>query len=210
MTQTNKTELNLIISEYLRAELMSKGHNWELRDKNLDQTELILSDSRRKNVVHCLCILSHLMKKTFKVQLKQMCLKLESEIDDLTNLDYELFESLANELFSERIRWSHLISLLVFATELILITINENPSRDFIDNIHFYLCTYLNNHLLQWINDNQAWQGLISYCNQESLSSDSLVDKILSKIHWSNRSVRIGTISFLSIVLVYCFLRFKK
>ena len=204
MSQTNKTEISLIISEYLKEELLLKGHHWQLTNQNrLNQAELVLSSTKRKNVINCLCILSQSMRTTFSEQLRQMCSKLDSEVADLTTLDYESFQDVAHELFSQGIKWGHIGILLVFATELILSTIDDNPSRQFIDNIYFYLCTYFNNYLLIWINNHEAFDGLISYCNQHN-TSETTVDGFLKKFNWMHdyKFLKLGAaISVVSILV---------
>lgn len=194
MTQTNKTEIKLIISEYLKEELQLKGHRWQSNNQiNSNQDVLILSTSKRKSVVSCLNALSQSMRTNFRLQLQQMCSKLDNEVDDLVNLDYESFQDIANELFSQGIKWSNIICLLVFGSELILSTIDSNPSRDLIENICTYLSTYINDHLLNWINDHQAWQGFLTYSNQFN-TNETVIDGILKKINWhDNKYLRLGT-----------------
>lgn len=207
MNQTNKTETKLIISEYLKEELLLKGHRWQSNNQiNSNQDDLILSISKRKSVVNSLNALSQSMRTNFRLQLQQMCSKLDNEVDDLVNLDYESFQDIANELFSQGIKWSNIICLLVFASELILSTIDSNPSRDLIDNISAYLSTYINDNLLTWINDHQAWQGLLTYSNQFN-TNETVVDGILKRINWhDNKYLRLGTaigLGGIGIFLVY-------
>ena len=204
---TNRTELELIISEYLRQELLAKGHRWQSPVTTTNSNQLILDENSRRIVIDCLRVLSHQIRTTFKVQLNQMCSRLSSEIDDLAYLDYESFKCVANELFSDRAKWTHLICLLVFASELILSTIDDNPSRQSIDNVYLHLITYLNDDdkLLSWINDHDGWQGLIRYCNQHDLDDESLINKLLRK-WFNNKIIKYGSISLLGVALVYCVL----
>lgn len=204
---TSKTEINWIISEYLKRELQVKGHTWQPKNR-IDRNELILSDGRRENVVECLIVLSRLVRKAYKAQLARVCTELDSKLDDLTRLDYESFKTLADELFDDEVKWSHVICLLVFATELILITLNDNPSRELIENVFYFLCTYLNAHLLSWINEHGAWDGLLAYSNSHSLDDESVLNKFTAI--WSNKSVKIGTISLVSVLLLYCIFILRK
>ena len=201
MTHTTKKEMNLILSEYLKEELLVTGHFWRLnlKDQNLD--ELILDKNRRNYVIYCLGVLSKSIRKVLNLQIKEMCLRLTSELHELIN--YESFKLIADQLLKNQIKWNHIIILLVFAVELIVAEINENPSRQFIDSIYFYLCTYFNNYLLNWINDNQAFEGLISYAN--TLDEDSFLDG------WSmNFIIKFATISIVSLLLIACILIVKN
>ena len=204
---TNKTELNLIICEYLKEELQVKGHSWKPKLR-VDQSELVLRENRRQNVIEHLVVLSRSARRAYKVQLGRMCSELNDRLDDLGSLDYESFKTLADELFRDEIKWSHVICLLVFATELILTELESNPSRQLIENVHFFLFTYLSAHLLVWINEQGAWDGLLAYSNQHSLDDESLLNKIAAI--WSNHSAKIGTVSLAGIVLVYCIFIFRK
>jgi len=216
MTHTNKSEIDLIICEYLREELLLKGHHWQTNRLVRNTNELILNSNGRRNVINCLCTLSQSMRTTFSEQLSQMCAKLDNEVADLTTLDYESFQDVANELFSQGIKWGHIVCLLVFGSELILTTINDNPSRELIDNISQFLCTYLNDNLLNWINDHAGWQGLINYCNENNVDTgegSTVVDGIMRKIHnWhENKYLRLGAaISVVGIILGCVLISAKK
>lgn len=215
MSHTTETEVDLIICEYLREELLVKGHHWQARPASVErnQHDLILNATKRTNVINCLCSLSQSMRTTFSEQLSQMCAKLDSEVADLVTLDYESFRDVANELFSQGIKWGHIICLLVFGSELILSTINENPSRELIDNVSHYLSTYINDHLLIWINDHDGWQGLISYQHNIQTDGECTVDGILKKIaHWhENKYLKLGVaISVVGIILGCVLVSTKK
>ena len=207
MAQTNRTEVGLIISEYLKEELQAKGHHWQPTDQSRNTNDLILNSAKRRNVVNCLCTLSQSMRAAFSEQLRQMCAKLDNEVADLATLDYESFQDVANELFSQGIKWGHIICLLVFGSELILSTIDESPSRALIENIAQYLSNYINANLLTWINDHEAWSGLISYCNQHSAPSECTVDGLFKKINWHDSKLlkfgaAIGVVGILVCVLI--------
>ena len=207
MAQTNRTEVALIISEYLKEELQTKGHHWQPTNQNQNTNDLILNSAKRRNVVNCLCTLSQSMRASFSEQLRQMCAKLDNEVADLTALDYESFQDVANELFSQGIMWGHIICLLVFGSELILSTIDENPSRALIENIAQYLSNYINANLLTWINDHEAWNGLIIYSNQHSAPFESTVDGLFKKFSWHDSKflkvgAAIGVVGILVCVLI--------
>lgn len=194
MAQTNRSEVDLIISEYLKDELQARGHHWQPTNPARNHAnEPILNSSKRRNVVNCLCTLSQSMRAAFSEQLRQMCAKLDNEVADLATLDYESFQDVANELFSQGIKWGHIVCLLVFGSELILSTIDENPSRALIENIAQYLSNYINTNLLTWINDHEAWSGLTAYCNQHTAPSDCTVDGPFKKLSWhDSRLLKIG------------------
>lgn len=189
MLKTNRTEINWIIYEYLREELKSKGlDHWPLDKLEFNENELNLSVIKRKQVIKTLCKLSHSICTSFNDNLNQMCLNIQNymneNLSNLVELDYESFKSVADELFSDKIKWIHIIILLLFSTKLILFKLNDSKSSELTKNICQYLSIYINDNLLNWINDHQGWHGfLIEYFDEDHATK---TNSITSKLSWSS------------------------
>lgn len=204
MSKINHNEIEFLISEYLREELLSKGYNWKL-NKNLDKL-VSINLTKRKKIVYCIRTLSELARSNFKDQFQQMC----SKLNNLENLNYELFKNLADELFKNKYNWSNIIFLLIFSLELILTTIDEFPSRTQIDNIHYFISKYLSDNLLNFMNENNGWEGLIEYCNQNNLD-ETFIEKLSRQINFiiNNQIVRLSFLTILGYLIFYFVIKKK-
>ena len=206
MFETNRSEIRLIIYEYLAEELKSKGFNWTLDQLDLNENEIALNLRKRKQIVDALCKLSYSIRTTFNDNLNQMCLMVENKMNDnksnLIDLDYESFKSVADELFSFECKWSHLICLLLFSTKLIIFKINDNRCAELTKNICDYLTNYLSKNLLNWINSQKAWIGLLEY--YDSLNYDCKSN--LNNKFKSSKFKFDATIGFLGFALFGIFL----
>lgn len=213
MERTNRAEINLIVYEYLREELKSKGFHWPLESPAVDESETLLSANQRRQVVEALCKLSHSISTSFNDSLNKMCLTIESEmtVSNLVELDYESFKAVADELFSQGYKWIHLICLLVFATKLIIFKINDSRSVELVRNVCVYLTDYLSQlSLVSWMNENRGWHGLLDYFESLSGSTktmNSTSDSIASKLPALSKKLKFDcTIGFLGFALFGIFL----
>lgn len=100
----------------------------------------------------------------FKEQFLEMCEQLEvsEETMKLT------IEGVANELFSDGIKWARIVAFFVFGSEL-AIHCKKRNWPELINTIALSLSTYISEKLLPWINDHGGWEGLIVF----NESSDS-------------------------------------
>lgn len=215
MEKTNRTEIHLIVYEYLREELKSKGFHWPLERPDVDESETALSSKQRRQVVEALCKLSHSISTSFNDSLNKMCLTIETEmtVSNLVELDYESFKAVADELFSQGYKWIHLICLLVFSTKLIIFKINDSRSAELVQNVCNYLTAYLSQlALVSWMNDNRAWQGLLEFfenLNPYGIAKtmNSTTDSIASKLPALSKKLKFDcTIGFLGFALFGIFL----
>lgn len=213
--KTNRTEINLIVYEYLKEELKNKGLQWPLDNKpNLNENELNLSSKKRKQIIDVLSNLSHSISTTFNDNLNQMCLNIEANLNEnlsnLVELDYESFREVADELFSDGFKWVHIICLLLFSTKLIIFKINDCRIAEFTMNICNYLTMFLSQHLLTWINDHGAWTGLLEYF--DNINYGSKPNSITNKLSWSSTSLNKfdATIGFLGFALGFGIFLFNK
>ena len=72
MAKTNRTEINLIVNEYLQEELKSKGFHWPLESPETNENEPVLGSNKRRQVVEALCKLSHSISTSFNDNLNQV------------------------------------------------------------------------------------------------------------------------------------------
>lgn len=72
------------------------------------------------------------------------------------------FMTVAAELFSEGVKWSHIIALFVFSGEL-AVAYGERTWTDLLDPLSDWVTTYIDIHLLSWIREHGDWMGLVDY-----------------------------------------------
>lgn len=72
MWKTNRTEISLVVFEYLKEELKSKGFSWPLESPVINENEPVLGSNKRRQVVEALCKLSHSISTSFNDNLNQV------------------------------------------------------------------------------------------------------------------------------------------
>lgn len=210
MLKTNKTEINLIVYEYLKEELRSKGFNLPI-ELEFNENEITLSPNKLKQIIEILCKLTHSICKTFNDNLNQMCINIEHKMiensSNLIELEYSAFKHVADELFSHGYKWLHIICLFIFSFKLIIFKINDKRLPELTKNICDYLTMYLSqNLLLEWINQNNGWSGLIeSEKNFFESKTNSIQSNNNSKFNLSSSSSNLK-FGFLGVALFGIFL----
>lgn len=214
MLKTNRKEINLIVHEYMKEELTSKGIKWMLDEVKSDSqsiNEKELDSNKRRQIIQILSKLTKSICTEFSDNLNSMCINLENHLNEnssnLIELDYPSFKSVADELFSHGFKWSHIVCLFAWCFKLILFKINDNHYREFAKNICDYLTSFLSQNLLEWINQHGSWLGLMDeYYEHFSDSKDTSASKKNSnKFKWSANKID-ATIGFLGFALFGIFL----
>lgn len=82
---------------------------------------------------------------------------------------YKAFKAVADELFSQRISWSHIVTFLVYNAELAHRAIelarredNEEEADKMVSLLVECVCRYFQENLMQWIKQ-QGWRDIIKY-----------------------------------------------
>lgn len=210
-TRTNRSDLSLILFEYLKEELNSKGFHWSLESPEIN--EPVLDSKKRKQVVEALCKLSHSISTSFNDNLREMCLNIEANmnVSNLVELDYPSFKAVADELFSQGYKWIHLVCLLVFSTKLIIFKIQDSRSAELTANVLNYLTLYISRpQFIDWMNEQKAWQGLLEYfdnLNGTAKTTNSMNSIASSKLPALSKKLKFDcTIGFLGFALFGIFL----
>lgn len=88
----------------------------------------------------------------FKEQFVQMCDELDVNEESMKFT----IEGVANELFSDGIKWARIVALFVFGSELAIHCKRRNWPQ-LINIIAMSLSSYISEKLLPWINDHGGW-----------------------------------------------------
>ena len=133
-----------------------------------------------------------------------------SSSDDL--IDYPVFKVVADELFSLGYEWSHILTLLVFASEIAYTRGVAKGHPEFVTCVHEYLVRYFTGSpsLRSWIQAQNGWNGFMDYALQQSNSnegSNAAGSKHFSSLG-SGLMVGLGTaFSFALASMTYAFVR---
>lgn len=93
----------------------------------------------------------------FKEQFVEMCDQLE--VSEATM--QMTIEGVANELFSDGIKWARIVAFFVFGSEL-AIHCKKRNWPNLINTIALSLSSYISEKLLPWINDHGGWVSIFS------------------------------------------------
>ena len=94
----------------------------------------------------------------FKEQFFEMCDQLDVNEETLK----VTIEGVANELFSDGIKWARIVAFFVFGSELAIHCRRRNWDN-LINMIALSLSSYISEKLLPWINDHGGWEGLVVF-----------------------------------------------
>ena len=154
----NECSLQSIIDDFMRFQLALKGYEWTpierngvTNDSHLNQS---FNSSQRTKIVDALKALGRQYVNLYEAQLTAMCERLEIS----ASTAFSTFNSVSNELFSEGIKWNHIITYLVFGSHFAFNCV-QNGFPDLVNEVSHWITTYIDQHLSQWIADNG---GLVS------------------------------------------------
>lgn len=141
----------VFVSDFLQYKLSQCGFQW--RSSLVPAREASGSNrSIASKVGVALRSLADEFSSHFKDQFVEMCDKLDINADTMK----PTIEGVANELFSEGIKWARIVALFVFGSELAMHCKNRNWP-DLINEIAYSLSSYISEKLLPWINDHGGW-----------------------------------------------------
>lgn len=155
-----------IVGKYMNNYLPAKFHQNNTRDDNNDEVRFNSDQEycqRLDEVCRSLAILSNelksFVKEVHKDRFKDLTSNIVTEIkDDRPRLKSAL-KKIADELFSQGINWSHIVTFLVFCAELqcrsLEISNNTNGARlrSLLNN---WICKYIDENLMQWIDEQEG------------------------------------------------------
>jgi hypothetical protein len=145
-----RMQLNQVITNYMKQRLSSKGYDW-----TTGPSELSGNDQR---VVSSLITLSNNMMTEFG---ESICSMTEQAKDIV---DYEGFVTIASEVLSSGIQWSHIVTLLVFSTEMAFVQGVRGDDTSYIQSVSEWLTRYFSgNDVSAWIESHGGWDGVVYY-----------------------------------------------
>lgn len=156
MSSTKSPSVEIIVYEFISSRLKEKGFNgWNPPSDVTNNSSLNLI--QRNRVQASLSRLTEELISLSGDQIKEMSDRLASAIP-FSTIDYQGFEATAAELFADGIRWSHILTLLVFASELAYSQGVTGGTPSFINNVAEWCSQYISSPaLLSWINDHGGW-----------------------------------------------------
>lgn len=96
---------------------------------------------------------------------------------------YEAFKAISDELFSQDISWSHIVTFLVYSAELTNKVLELPPQNDkdktfkMVSQIIKSICRYFDDKLLQWVeNQETGWLDVVEYEKQAERSMNGKHD----------------------------------
>lgn len=152
---TRRMQLNQVIVSYMKQRLSSRGYDWTSSPSF--PTDMSNNDQR---VVSALVSLSNNMMTEYGESICEMTEQAASR--DI--IDYEGFVTIASEVFSSGIQWSHIVTLLVFSSELAFVQGVREGDTSYISSVSEWLNRYISgNEVSEWIDTHGGWDGVVYY-----------------------------------------------
>lgn len=145
-------EVSVLVNDFLQYKLSQSGFQWSGPYSERDAGRTITKAGI------ALRSLADEFSMHFKDRFVEMCDKIE--INEVTLKP--TIDGIANELFSEGIKWTRIVTFLVFCSELAE-HCKEHNWPNLINVIAYSLSSYISEKLLPWINDHGGWEGLITF-----------------------------------------------
>lgn len=156
-SSSKSPSVEVIVYEFISLRLKEKGyHGWSVPSDI--RSNPVLSQIERDRVQGSL---TKLTQELFEIaelgeQIKEMSSGFLAA--NPFDISYKCFESAVSELFAEGIRWSHILTLLVFASEIAHSRGVTQGVAGFINNVADWCTQYISSPaLLSWINDHGGW-----------------------------------------------------
>lgn len=154
-------EVEQVVHDFLSTQLELKGHRWSPRSNvptaSGAATTTGLDAPSRKRIKDAL---SHLTAEL----LAQAAPRLTSLIEDLevpsppSDLGYNSFKSIAVAILADGYGWNHVLTLMVFSSELAYQAGVTKGHPELVDNVSDWLTTYISQpDFLSWINSHDRW-----------------------------------------------------
>lgn len=124
-----------------------------------DNVREITSRNSIHKVGNALKSLADEFSSQFREQFVEMCDQLDVHEETMKCT----IEGVANELFSDGIKWARIVAFFVFGSEL-AIHCKKRNWNELINIIAVSLSSYISEKLLPWINDHGGWVSLPCMC----------------------------------------------
>lgn len=153
-----------IIEEYFRIRLKQKG--FELKNRSSTKNN---KESQEEVVKICKSLDKVSNELLDFIEQKRMSIYDENMTDELVNnCHYDTFKVLADELFKNGAKWTHIVTLLVFGSECATKILNSKNSRKNNNDSIFTLCDlttkYIDENLRHWISEQEGgWLAIENF-----------------------------------------------
>lgn len=193
MNNSEHHTTQIIVGNFLRDFLNEQGYQWNpplysatgVSSAN-DRSSLTPSVNERK-IIDSLLFTARKLSSSFNQSLNATTRNAAAT----SNLAYDYYTAIADELFAQSIEWSHILTLFVFTAKL-AVTLVENgglrsssglltQSQTF-NMLYNWLVTYISSRvsIASWIRSHNSWNGFVDYAN--SLNPPSLYSSFVSKL----------------------------
>jgi len=180
--------LSNIMTVFMKDRLKNRGFEWNVNSNQPSSYINTLNTTLQS--------LASSLETQFGTAIQNMTDRLPSGIPDqegdvidgdapvIEGVDYTTFKTIADELFSSGIQWSHIVTLLVFASELAFTRGAQKGDTDFVATVTDWLIRYFSSStaLKSWIESHGGWDGVIDYGNDGSDRGSSLISSAGQKV----------------------------
>ena len=156
-----RMQLNQVIVKYMREQLRSKGYDWTEAPSFPSQL-----DCNEERIVSALICLSENMMNEYGESIRRMTE--DTPAQDI--IDYDSFVTVAAEVLSSGIQWSHIVTLLAFAAELAFIRGGREGNAAYVSSVTEWVTRYFtsSDSLNLWIESHGGWNAVVSYGSQDT------------------------------------------
>lgn len=169
--EASHTVQNMNLGENINPVVAAFVYNflqYKLVEYPLPIPNIVREASRHHNTnkaCNALILLADEFSLQFREQIAEICYLLDVNEETMKFT----IEGVANELFSDGIKWVRVVALFVFGGELVIHCKNRSWV-ELINTIAVSLSSYISEKLLLWINDHGGWEGLVIF--NEGRNSD--------------------------------------
>lgn len=152
-----RSEVTHIITNFMRQRLSKRGLQWSSPAASAVRPELLPA-------IQSLNLIADSMLAQNEVSIREMSTRAVNQ----NILDYQSFEVIANEMFVNGCQWSHIVMLLLFASELAFtLAVSASPQEQDsqVSQVNDWLIRYFsgNQSVKQWVTSQGRWSGLAEY-----------------------------------------------
>lgn len=177
-----RPDVETIVFTYFKEQLNLKGIHWH--HQRLENT----SNQRIKEFVNVLNELSSDLRSgnVGYNEIREKTAQVITVLDrpNQSNLDesgYNIYSCIAEHLFSQGIKWNHILTLFVFSLELAYDYSQSRQNLNLIDTVAEWLVNYVHDRLLNWINNHKGWDGMVDYYDQSQVTSSNPIQNYWRK-----------------------------
>lgn len=185
--------VQIIVGNFLKDFFNEHGYQWNppvysatgISTSN-DPSSLVPNVTERK-IIDALLLTARKLSATFNPSLNRTIRQTVAT----SNLAYDDYATIANELFSQGIEWSHIVTLFLFSAQLAVILVTNGGLRSSnvlltesqtFNMLYNWLVKYVSSNVsvALWIRSHGSWMGITEYA--DSLCPPSLYTSFTQKL----------------------------